>query len=134
MYGMGRILSGRHREQDVADPKSRGARGRYRRVYIMRDVELVFSDVELILRMSPDEELKEHVRRQIARVAPLAGLSVGPSAAGGDGGGGDAANEGAAGAEAAGGGGGAYNDGGESGGGGVDDLPPEDELEKELWG
>ena len=77
---MGRILSGRHRGLDVANPTSGGEAGRCRRAHVKRDVELVADDMITILRMSPDDRLKEHVRRQVARVVEYDGGHVGAGA------------------------------------------------------
>lgn len=125
MHGMGRILSGRNRERDIADPKSGGAKGRYRRRHMMRDIDLTFADLETMLRMSPDERLKRHVREHIAKIAPLAGVGAGAVPAGatasGEGGGTAGAGDAA----------GASDRDGEYGAG-VEIL--EDDLEKEVWG
>lgn len=132
MVGMGRILSGRLRSAYVADPGSAGANGRFQRGRIMRDVELAVDDIETILRMSPDDKLREHVRRQVARLVGGAG-GTGDDDGGGGGGAwagsdGDEGNE-HAGAEDMGAEGtapeGGVMEGGEGAGGDV--------LEDELW-
>ena len=118
---MGRILSGRLRSSYVADPGSAGPTGRFQRVRIMRDVEHAVDDIETILRMSPDDRLKEHVRRQVARLA--GGAMAGGEGVGGEGGA-RAGGEGMGGDAGSGGGGGE---------GGAGEEGPGDDLEAELW-
>ena len=74
---MGRLLSGRHRAMDIANPGSRGVAGRQTRKYVKRDIALIADDMISILRMSSDDKLKEHLRGQIARVVESAGGTVG---------------------------------------------------------
>ena len=125
---MGRILSGRLRGAYVADPGSAGAGGRFHRVRIVRDVEHAVDDIETILRMSPDDKLKEHVRRQVARLVGGAGGGTGHGGdgggTGGDGGedGGDYAGSSGMDADAT----GAGPDEGEDG-------SPSDDFEASLW-
>ena len=97
---MGRILSGGRRGTYVANPESAGASGRFLRRRIVHDIEHVADDMITILRMSPDDRLKEHVRRQVARVVEYDGGRVGAGAA--CGGGGRAAPDAGDGADAAG--------------------------------
>ena len=73
---MGRLLSGRHRAMDVSNPGSRGVAGRQTRKYVKRDMTRIADDMISILRMSPDDKLKEHLRNQIARVVEAAGGTV----------------------------------------------------------
>ena len=91
---MGRILSGGRRGMYVADPGSAGASGRFLRRRIVHDIEHVADDMITILKMSPDDRLKEHVRRQVARVVEYDGGHVGAGAACGGGGGGTAPDAG----------------------------------------
>lgn len=79
---MGRILSGSSRAMDVADPGAGGKAGMCRRSRIMRDVELAADDMITILRMSPSDRLKDHVRRQVARVVEFDGGAVAAEPAG----------------------------------------------------
>lgn len=119
---MGRILSGRLRGAYVADPGSAGAGGRFQRVRIMRDVEHAVDDIETILRMSPDAKLKEHVRRQVARLVDGAGGGSEHGADGDGGAGADYAGSTGMDADAT----GAGPDDGEDGG-------PSDDFEASLW-
>ena len=123
---MGRILSGRNRAMDVADPGSGGAAGKHRRSHVKRDVELVADDLITILRMSPSDKLKEHVRKHVARVVEYDGKHVGEGAVCG-------------GAEAAKGSGSPadVNGGATSGIGAAnsaDDGEFHDDLEDQMWG
>ena len=79
---MGRILSGSSRATDVADPVAGDKAGMCRRSRIMRDVELAADDMITILRMSPSDRLKDHVRRQVARVVEFDGGGVAAEPAG----------------------------------------------------
>ena len=124
---MGRILSGRNRGMDVANPGSGGAAGMCRRSRVRRDVGRVTDDMITILKMSPDDRLKEHVRRQVARVVEYDGGHVGAGAACGGGGGG-----GGGGADAA---GPAVDAGaGREEDAGSDEEEFHDDLEDEVWG
>ena len=128
---MGRILSGKRRAMDMSDPKSGGgSAGRKRRSHVRRDVQDVADDMIAILRMSPDDGLKDHVRRQVARVVEFDGGRIVPV----DGGGGDAdgVDEAYAVGPASGGGGGG-GDGGVAdtdGGGGMFHS----DIEAKIWG
>ena len=117
---MGRLLSGRHRAMDIANPGSRGVAGRQTRKYVKRDIVLIADDMISILRMSPDDKLKEHLRSQIARVVESAGGTVG------GGGWGEAAAAADAGVAAS------SVQPPDNAGGNDDELM--DDLESEIWG
>lgn len=76
LKSMGRLLSGRHRAMDIANPGSRGNAGWQTRKYVKRDITRMADDMISILRMSPDDKIKEHLRSQIARVVESAGGTV----------------------------------------------------------
>lgn len=112
----------------MSDPKSGGSAGRKRRSHVRQDVKDVADDLIAILRMSPDDGLKDHVRRQVARVVEFDGgriVSV-------DDGGVDAdcVDEADTGGPASGGGGG-NGDGTDTGGSG--DMFHSD-IEAQIWG
>ena len=73
---MGRLLSGRHRAMDIANPGSRGNAGRQTRKYVKRDITRTADDMISILRMSSDDKIKEHLGSQIARVVESASGTV----------------------------------------------------------
>ena len=114
---------------DVANPGSGGVAGKHRRSRVKRDVERVADDMITILRMSPDDKLKEHVRRQVARVVEYDGGHIGAGAACG---GGRAAPDTGGGTAAA---GFAVDAGaGREGDAGSDGEEFHDDLEDEVWG
>ena len=119
----------------MSDPKSGGSAGRKRRSHVRQDVKDVADDLIAILRMSPDDGLKDHVRRQVARVVEFDGgriVSVDDDDGGGGGGGGDAdgVDEADTGGPASGGGGG-NGDGTDTGGSGG---MFHSDIEAQIWG
>lgn len=113
---------------DMSDPKSGGSAGRKRRSHVRQDVKDVADDLIAILRMSPDDGLKDHVRRQVARVVEFDGGRIVS-----DGGGGvdaDGVDEADTGGHASGGGGG-NGDGTDTGGGGG---MFHSDIEAQIWG
>ena len=117
----------------MSDPKSGGSAGRKRRSHVRQDVKDVADDMIAILRMSPDDGLKDHVRRQVARVVEFdGGRIVSVDDGGGGGGGGDA--DGVDGADTGGpasGGGGGNGDGTDTGGSGG---MFHSDIEAQIWG
>ena len=128
---MGRILSGKRRAMDMSDPKSGGgSAGRKRRSHVRRDVQDVADDMIAILRMSPDDGLKDHVRRQVARVVEFDGGRIVPVDGGDSGVDADGVDGAYAVGPASGGGGG----GGDGGGADTDGGMFHSDIEAKIWG